>query len=198
MGKVVWTPENDRKLLIRLIDKSAKSYNSEALCELFEGATPKAIEERIAKLKREAKALDSRCAVQPSAPHKPKGNYYTAPPVPGQHYGGTKRKITQTQEEKKDEGQESEKEVDGKPAKKPRIGKKKKTVKKTEVATFIVGEKAKKADKKADDANQKPEEADEKAKEANEKYGQADEKTEQADEIAKVDTDEGSKMGATV
>ncbi|KAK6351072.1 hypothetical protein TWF718_004245 [Orbilia javanica] len=107
MGKVVWTPENDRKLLIRLIDKSAKSYNSEALCKLFEGATPKAIEERIAKLKREAKALDSRCAVQPSAPHKPKGNYYTAPPVPGHPYG-FKRNLAQTQTE----GDEDQ---DGKP-----------------------------------------------------------------------------------
>lgn len=70
-------------MLIRLIDRSAKSYDSVSLSKLFagesstssraslfrslkypwltqqgEGATPKAIEERIAKLKREAKALD--------------------------------------------------------------------------------------------------------------------------------------------
>ncbi|KAF3918960.1 hypothetical protein ABW20_dc0108065 [Dactylellina cionopaga] len=116
----VWTADNDRKLLIRLIDKSAKSYNSEALCQLFEGATPKAIEERIAKLKREAKALDSRCAVQPSAPHKPKGNYYTAPPVPGHCYGGLKRNIVQTQGDSTEEdGQEAGK-AGGKPAKKAR------------------------------------------------------------------------------
>ncbi|KAF3178887.1 hypothetical protein TWF225_004835 [Orbilia oligospora] len=121
MGKVVWTPENDRKLLIRLIDKSAKSYNSEALCKLFEGATPKAIEERIAKLKREAKALDSRCAVQPSAPHKPKGNYYTAPPVPGHPYG-FKRNLAQTQD---DEDQEGGKPAGGKGTKKAKTVKKK-------------------------------------------------------------------------
>ncbi|KAK6521202.1 hypothetical protein TWF506_001427 [Arthrobotrys conoides] len=121
MGKVVWTPENDRKLLIRLIDKSAKSYNSEALCKLFEGATPKAIEERIAKLKREAKALDSRCAVQPSAPHKPKGNYYTAPPVPGHPYG-FKRNLAQTQG---DEDQEVGKPAGGKGTKKAKTVKKK-------------------------------------------------------------------------
>ncbi|EPS41064.1 hypothetical protein H072_5056 [Dactylellina haptotyla CBS 200.50] len=126
MGKVVWTPENDRKLLIRLIDKSAKSYNSEALCQLFEGATPKAIEERIAKLKREAKALDARCAVQPSSPHKPKGNYYTAPPVPGQAYRGVKRTITQVQENGKDEDQEGGKGVDVQPRKKAKSAKKKK------------------------------------------------------------------------
>ncbi|RVD88449.1 uncharacterized protein DFL_002634 [Arthrobotrys flagrans] len=123
MGKVVWTPENDRKLLIRLIDKSAKSYNSEALCKLFEGATPKAIEERIAKLKREAKALDSRCAVQPSAPHKPKGNYYTAPPVPGHPYG-FKRNFAQTQAEG-DEDQEGGKPAGGKGSKKVKTVKKK-------------------------------------------------------------------------
>ncbi|KAK6502977.1 hypothetical protein TWF481_008013 [Arthrobotrys musiformis] len=130
MGKVVWTPENDRKvgttpaaaLLIRLIDKSAKSYNSEALCKLFEGATPKAIEERIAKLKREAKALDSRCAVQPSAPHKPKGNYYTAPPVPGHPYG-FKRNLAQTQAEG-DEDQEGGKSTGGKGSKKAKTVKK--------------------------------------------------------------------------
>ncbi|KAF8468803.1 hypothetical protein BDZ91DRAFT_847637 [Kalaharituber pfeilii] len=58
MPKVVWSADNDRKLLIRLIDRSAKSYDSESLARLFPGATPKAIEERIAKLKREAKALD--------------------------------------------------------------------------------------------------------------------------------------------
>ncbi|KAF3911973.1 hypothetical protein AA313_de0204560 [Arthrobotrys entomopaga] len=109
-------------------------------------ATPKAIEERIAKLKREAKALDSRCAVQPSAPHKPKGNYYTAPPVPGQHYGGTKRKIAQTEEERKDEGEESEKGAGGRPTKKPRTAKKKKTAKKTQTAASNVGEKAEKVE----------------------------------------------------
>ncbi|RPA99551.1 hypothetical protein L873DRAFT_1645704, partial [Choiromyces venosus 120613-1] len=52
----VWTSENDRKLLIRLIERSAKSYDTVELAKLFPGATPKAIEERIAKLKREAKA----------------------------------------------------------------------------------------------------------------------------------------------
>ncbi|KAK6534352.1 hypothetical protein TWF281_005675 [Arthrobotrys megalospora] len=124
MGKVVWTPENDRKLLIRLIDKSAKSYNSEALCKLFEGATPKAIEERIAKLKREAKALDSRCAVQPSAPHKPKGNYYTAPPVPGHPYG-FKRNLAQAQAECDEEDQEGGKPTGGKGSKKAKTIKKK-------------------------------------------------------------------------
>ncbi|KAK6361699.1 hypothetical protein TWF730_005413 [Orbilia blumenaviensis] len=125
MGKVVWTPENDRKLLIRLIDKSAKSYNSEALCKLFEGATPKAIEERIAKLKREAKALDSRCAVQPSAPHKPKGNYYTAPPVPGHPYG-FKRNLTQTQAEGDGGDQEDGKSASSKGPKKAKMSKGKK------------------------------------------------------------------------
>ncbi|KAF3931770.1 hypothetical protein ABW19_dt0203378 [Dactylella cylindrospora] len=88
MGKVAWDAETDRKLLIFLIDKSAKSYNSEALAKLFEGATPKAIEERIAKLKREAKSLDPRCAVPLGSPHKPKGNYFTKPPVPGKPNGG--------------------------------------------------------------------------------------------------------------
>ncbi|KAI5852365.1 hypothetical protein BZA05DRAFT_473900 [Tricharina praecox] len=58
MPKVVWTPENDRKLLIRLIERSAKAYDTVELAKLFAGATPKAIEERIAKLKREAKAAD--------------------------------------------------------------------------------------------------------------------------------------------
>jgi len=52
----VWTPENDRRLLIRLIERSAKAYDTVELAKLFRGATPKAIEERIAKLKREAKA----------------------------------------------------------------------------------------------------------------------------------------------
>ncbi|KAJ6262223.1 hypothetical protein Dda_3028 [Drechslerella dactyloides] len=153
MGKVVWTADNDRKvcafdhkptlklrltslsleLLIRLIDKSAKSYNSEALCKLFEGATPKAIEERIAKLKREAKALDARCAVQPSAPHKPKGNYYTAPPVPGQPYGGFKRNIAQAQSEgeKPDDEKEGGKAAPGKVVKKARTTKKKSVAKAT-------------------------------------------------------------------
>ncbi|KAI5815881.1 hypothetical protein BZA77DRAFT_293788 [Pyronema omphalodes] len=59
MPKVVWSPENDRKLLIRLIERSAKAYDTVELAKLFEGATPKAIEERIAKLKREAKAAGS-------------------------------------------------------------------------------------------------------------------------------------------
>ena len=76
-GEKVWTPENDRKLLIRLIERSAKAYDTVELAKLFAGmvsplwplfinllnsvsagATPKAIEERIAKLKREAKAAD--------------------------------------------------------------------------------------------------------------------------------------------
>ncbi|CCX34038.1 hypothetical protein FPQ18DRAFT_310786 [Pyronema domesticum] len=59
MPKVVWSPENDRKLLIRLIERSAKAYDTVELAKLFDGATPKAIEERIAKLKREAKAAGS-------------------------------------------------------------------------------------------------------------------------------------------
>ncbi|KAF3921462.1 hypothetical protein ABW21_db0205952 [Orbilia brochopaga] len=124
------------QLLIRLIDKSAKSYNSEALCKLFEGATPKAIEERIAKLKREAKALDVRCAVQPSAPHKPKGNYYTAPPVPGQPYGGLKRNIAQAQSQGEKPGDEKEggDSAPGKVVKKARTTKKKKSTTKEGVA----------------------------------------------------------------
>ncbi|KAL7273277.1 hypothetical protein RUND412_003884 [Rhizina undulata] len=59
MPKVVWTSENDRRLLIRLIERSAKSYDTVELSKLFPGATPKAIEERIAKLKREAKTMES-------------------------------------------------------------------------------------------------------------------------------------------
>ncbi|KAL0635562.1 hypothetical protein Q9L58_005493 [Maublancomyces gigas] len=68
MPKVVWTSENDRKLLIRLIERSAKSYDTVELCKMFPGATPKAIEERIAKLKREAKAMD-----HPKPRNHPKG-----------------------------------------------------------------------------------------------------------------------------
>ncbi|KAK6340993.1 hypothetical protein TWF696_009305 [Orbilia brochopaga] len=144
MGKVVWTADNDRKLLIRLIDKSAKSYNSEALCKLFEGATPKAIEERIAKLKREAKALDVRCAVQPSAPHKPKGNYYTAPPVPGQPYGGFKRTIAQVQSQ----GEKPDDKGDGGKAAPGKVVKKARTMKKKNVTKEAMPGDDKKADEK--------------------------------------------------
>ncbi|KAF8540755.1 hypothetical protein BDD12DRAFT_909151 [Trichophaea hybrida] len=62
MPKVIWTPENDRKLLIRLIERSAKAYDTVELAKLFHGATAKAIEERIAKLKREAKASSNVAA----------------------------------------------------------------------------------------------------------------------------------------
>ncbi|KAF8441216.1 hypothetical protein BGX38DRAFT_1316416 [Terfezia claveryi] len=61
------------KLLIRLIDRSAKSYDSISLSKLFPGATPKAIEERIAKLKREAKALDGPGKSVKTPPAAPMG-----------------------------------------------------------------------------------------------------------------------------
>ncbi|KAI9785479.1 MAG: hypothetical protein M1839_009220 [Geoglossum umbratile] len=54
--KISWTADNDRKLLLSIIDKS-KSYDVKELATLFPGGTTKAIEERIAKLKREANAL---------------------------------------------------------------------------------------------------------------------------------------------
>jgi len=36
-GGKVWTPENDRKLLIRLIERSAKAYDTVGLAKLFTG-----------------------------------------------------------------------------------------------------------------------------------------------------------------
>lgn len=65
----------EKKLLIRLIERSAKSYDTVELAKLFPGATPKAIEERIAKLKREAKAMDNP---SPSSSAKKRGGQCSA------------------------------------------------------------------------------------------------------------------------
>ncbi|KAG0636943.1 hypothetical protein HOY80DRAFT_1053060 [Tuber brumale] len=66
------------QLLIRLIERSAKSYDTVELAKLFPGATPKAIEERIAKLKREAKAMDNPSASTPSSKNRKRGTTATA------------------------------------------------------------------------------------------------------------------------
>ncbi|CUS09980.1 unnamed protein product [Tuber aestivum] len=50
-----------------MYERSAKSYDTVELAKLFPGATPKAIEERIAKLKREAKAMDNPSATTTSS-----------------------------------------------------------------------------------------------------------------------------------
>ncbi|KAI5800214.1 hypothetical protein DFH27DRAFT_611227 [Peziza echinospora] len=104
MPKVVWSADNDRKLLIRLIDRSAKSYDSASLALLFPGATPKAIEERIAKLKREAKALDGpgKSMRSHSAGASPKGKGRR-----GKVYGGNEG-TQYDDDDDDDEGEEEE------------------------------------------------------------------------------------------
>ncbi|PWW72684.1 hypothetical protein C7212DRAFT_348071 [Tuber magnatum] len=85
---IVWTSENDRKLLIRLIERSAKSYDTVELAKLFPGATPKAIEERIAKLKREAKAMDNPSANTTSSSKNRKRGTTAATAAAGAGAGG--------------------------------------------------------------------------------------------------------------
>ncbi|KAI9774835.1 MAG: hypothetical protein M1840_000051 [Geoglossum simile] len=69
--KISWTADNDRKLLLSIIDKS-KNYNVKELVALFPGGTTKALEERIAKLKRESNALLTTFGIDIPTPRKRK------------------------------------------------------------------------------------------------------------------------------